>query len=340
MWNSITITRAERICHTDEMRSFFEEAGRIGMRQHGGLARMEGLVYNGQDKLVYFTGGDLSLEEMGGRISFSDFLGLLVKLIGAVLEVQEDSRLSIQNLDLEASRIPVDPRTEEIHMIYLPLQAAGVDASRQPAAQSGAAAPCSGQEDAMHWEMELRSGLIRIIRQQPHFNREAADAACQELADRMLDLRSLQGRLESLRERSKPQEWNQPREELRPQERPQSREEQRSQEWNSPREAEKRPFSYPKLTSLLPQFPLHFEIRKPEVILGKSGQRADVVVSDPTVSRAHCKIIFRDGHTYVEDLNSTNGTFVNNVRLAPGQRMELTSGDTLRLSGIPFAIQC
>ncbi|QQR90383.1 MAG: sigma 54-interacting transcriptional regulator [Myxococcales bacterium] len=41
----------------------------------------------------------------------------------------------------------------------------------------------------------------------------------------------------------------------------------------------------------------------------------DVVVDDETVSRNHCKI-FREGNHYIlQDLNSTNGTFINRVRI-------------------------
>ena len=47
MWNSITITRAERICHTDEMRSFLvvgsEQLARIGIRDPGKMVRKDDL---------------------------------------------------------------------------------------------------------------------------------------------------------------------------------------------------------------------------------------------------------------------------------------------------------
>ena len=41
----------------------------------------------------------------------------------------------------------------------------------------------------------------------------------------------------------------------------------------------------------------------------------DLVVDDDTVSREHCRIYVADGAYMIEDLDSTNGTFVNRVRI-------------------------
>jgi hypothetical protein len=42
----------------------------------------------------------------------------------------------------------------------------------------------------------------------------------------------------------------------------------------------------------------------------------EVSLGDPGVSRYHCWILVRDGATFVEDLASANGTFVNGERIA------------------------
>lgn len=60
--------------------------------------------------------------------------------------------------------------------------------------------------------------------------------------------------------------------------------------------------------------------------LGRAGE-ADLVVDRPLVSRRHCRLIAHpDGQLEVEDLESTNGTFVNGrrvcrARLEPGDRI-------------------
>jgi pSer/pThr/pTyr-binding forkhead associated (FHA) protein len=58
----------------------------------------------------------------------------------------------------------------------------------------------------------------------------------------------------------------------------------------------------------------------------------DLDAEDPEakVSRRHARIILRDGQYFVEDLGSTNGTFVNRgKRLAPGVRHALNDGDEI-----------
>ncbi len=58
----------------------------------------------------------------------------------------------------------------------------------------------------------------------------------------------------------------------------------------------------------------------------------DLDADDPEakVSRRHARITWRDGQYFLEDLGSTNGTFVNRgKRLPPGYRQPLRDGDEI-----------
>lgn len=57
-----------------------------------------------------------------------------------------------------------------------------------------------------------------------------------------------------------------------------------------------------------------FPLEKNELIVGRE-QSNDITISDPEVSRRHARIFFQNGSYVVEDLGSTNGTFVNGQRL-------------------------
>jgi len=52
------------------------------------------------------------------------------------------------------------------------------------------------------------------------------------------------------------------------------------------------------------------------------------------VSRKHVRIRAQDGGYTVEDLNSTNFTFVNRQRLTPGSPQPVKDGDELRLGRV------
>lgn len=71
-------------------------------------------------------------------------------------------------------------------------------------------------------------------------------------------------------------------------------------------------------------------IEKPILSLGKKKEEVDVVLEDSSVSRIHARIIREGAEYYLEDLNSTNGTFKNGLRLQPYEKRKLDTGDELK----------
>ena len=57
------------------------------------------------------------------------------------------------------------------------------------------------------------------------------------------------------------------------------------------------------------------------------------------VSRRHARILNRDGAVVIEDLGSTNGTFVNDKHLAPYVRHLLNHGDQVRIGKLTIAVE-
>ena len=64
--------------------------------------------------------------------------------------------------------------------------------------------------------------------------------------------------------------------------------------------------------------------------------RADFVVDAPLVSRLHCRLTLGADGLLVEDLGSTNGTFVNGERVTT---LVMRSGDALRVGRMEFAVR-
>jgi FHA domain/Double zinc ribbon len=74
-----------------------------------------------------------------------------------------------------------------------------------------------------------------------------------------------------------------------------------------------------------------------ELLLGRLPQdspAADLLAAFDNVSRRHATVgLEHDGrHAWVRDEHSTNGTFVNGVRITAGRKAPLTGGDVLRLA--------
>lgn len=95
---------------------------------------------------------------------------------------------------------------------------------------------------------------------------------------------------------------------------------------------------------MLPVFALHgespvvsavlFKLALPESTIGRSST-CDLVVRDGTVSRRHAQLLVADGIASVADLESSNGTFLNEVRTS---RAQLHNGDRLRFGSVAFRV--
>lgn len=72
---------------------------------------------------------------------------------------------------------------------------------------------------------------------------------------------------------------------------------------------------------------LEIPVDRDWLVIGR-GRSADLVLSEPTISRAHAAIGFEDGEFFVQDLGSTNGTGVNGQR---EPRTSLSDGDEVQL---------
>lgn len=66
---------------------------------------------------------------------------------------------------------------------------------------------------------------------------------------------------------------------------------------------------------------------------------ADVVINDRSISRRHAAISEKNGRIYVKDLDSTNGTYVNEICLCKDRYWPLSGGDVLRIGGVEYTVQ-
>ena len=68
-----------------------------------------------------------------------------------------------------------------------------------------------------------------------------------------------------------------------------------------------------------------FDLGEGTMSLGR-GPGNDIRIEDPSISHRHMKLEQREGRFFVEDLKSTNGTFMNGEMIAPGKVVELKEG--------------
>ncbi len=69
-----------------------------------------------------------------------------------------------------------------------------------------------------------------------------------------------------------------------------------------------------------------FSIREGQKLSIGRDISSDVAIVDSKVSRSHASITARDGKLFIEDHNSTNGTYINGEKLSPSTETELKIG--------------
>lgn len=73
-----------------------------------------------------------------------------------------------------------------------------------------------------------------------------------------------------------------------------------------------------------------------EFVIGRAAD-CDLQLENPMVSRHHCLLTIQDGHLFVRDLKSSNGTGVNNQAIV-GERL-LRDGDHLWVAATPIDVR-
>jgi len=80
------------------------------------------------------------------------------------------------------------------------------------------------------------------------------------------------------------------------------------------------------------------DLRQPAVLTIGRDPQSNVALDHPAISRSHARITpaAEPGSYVIEDAGSSNGTFVNGERIAPGQPRPLHTGDVINVGPIKF----
>jgi hypothetical protein len=81
-----------------------------------------------------------------------------------------------------------------------------------------------------------------------------------------------------------------------------------------------------------------FRIREGPNTIG-SGSDADIVLRDSAISGKHASLRYKDQKFTITDLDSTNGTFLND-RIEPIAREELKDNDIVRVGEVTLKFKC
>ena len=97
--------------------------------------------------------------------------------------------------------------------------------------------------------------------------------------------------------------------------------------------------SLPRLVYTGTDFASENELVSFPFIIGKMTDNVNMIIDNPMISRIHAKIYLKEGHYYIEDMNSSNGTYINNNLIQPHSLTEINTGDYITFSHLTYIFQ-
>ncbi len=99
-------------------------------------------------------------------------------------------------------------------------------------------------------------------------------------------------------------------------------------------------FGLPRRYGLLEELSskANYKLARPVTVVGRNdSSECHLPLPGDDISRRHAQIIKQNGIYYVQDLQSTNGTYLDGQKIVPGQILPLHPGNILKIGGYSFA---
>lgn len=286
-----------------ENSSFLSTEYKVLQSQAGGVfVRCMKMLCNGKVQLYYMTGDRKPFASMIPSLNVDSFLTIVANLFGSIISVKNNGFLACQNIDISYERIYVDATTYKVSLVYLPVSHRMYD-------------------DYTSFENVLRSELVRLISSTPALRGPKTMQLSASLSNGMLSLEDLYIRLKGGKARAP----------IAPM----------GGSTGAAGSAGSSAAAPSRMRLIAMNAPSRVEVRvdKDQFVIGKKTAECDGVVSfNGKISRTHCQISRVNGRYTIMDLNSSNGTYVNHVRLAPHQPQPIQSGDVIRMANSDFQV--
>ncbi len=267
---------------------------------NGPFVKCMKLVYNGKIQLYYLTNGLMPFGEILPTLDAEKFTVIVADLFAGAAAVRNNGFLSCQNIDLSLEHIYVDLSTYKIDFIYLPVTKKLFT-------------------DFFSFESQLRASLVKTIQGFPSLSSSKTGQLLADLSNGSLSFEELSNKV---RDNLSTSVHNEVKTSVG------------MIDHIAPKTG-----GQIKVVAINEPVPFEIAVNKDEFVLGRKQGVADGVIPfNRMIGRAHCKILKRQNGYLIVDLDSSNGTYVNGIRLQPNQPYPIRSGDTIRLANSEFQI--
>lgn len=286
-------------------------------------------LFNGHIKLTYDISECTPLPAMYQTLTAEQALGVLGELMNTLEQIYDIGFLQYENISLHPEDIFLDSNSYQVFLIYIPVRTGRKAMGRA------------------EFEQAFRACLLDLLGRIPAAERLRALREALASGQAMAEIRE---RLQSGEFFSAPAPAPEPAPPApEPERRPGVGERLRGlfRRERKERGRPETPTPAPPaagqrwlLVGVDTPEPVELHLTGEQFVVGRSSQSAQGVVGfNRTIGREHCRFSLRGEHCYLEDLDSANGTFLNDIRLTPGKHYEAVPGDRIRLSNSSFELR-
>lgn len=307
--------------------SFYDTAFQI--MQHPAvqcLVPCEQCLINGKIRLEY----DISqyhTAEAAVRYEPETYFAIAIGIAKNMIEIEDIGFLTIDNFCLKPETIMLDNDNRRAYMVYIPLKTG---------------CSVSGQEELQSF---LRQALLELLQINERLLVSPTGKEIQSLLDNFKTIAELESGLQSYIGTALPKAYVE-KQEVRNNEENEKREKQPQQENQEGTAKDKKKLfglvrKQKEITwKLVGKYTSYeFIIPQKETLIGRDcGRKGFIVDSSRAVSSIQCKVKAKKGSFFIKDCSSTNGTFVNEVRISSDQWCEITEQAEIRMADVEFRL--
>lgn len=338
----------QQIVYFLEQNNDLSETGYKVMKTHQdmGFVPCNYLFYNGKIKLLYNKGELVSLKSMINNISSEKYLEVVRNLFELLINIREIGFLQYRNVVISLDNIFVNTNNLKVSLIYLPLNVKDdiqfSDLERRVYTVLSEVAGnyqnlCSQQYYKFYQLIIGNSTIDNIIKELKTEDKQVELVVQNEVVQReqpMPVYEPVQNEVKkekfSLFGRKKKEKDNYGQ--------GVSREYKVRVEGGATQILEN--YFVPKVKlKYAGKANIEIVIDNEDFIIGKQDGSVNYKLEiSNAISRVHCKVVTVNDVAYVEDMGSSNGTFVNGNRLQKGERVSLNYGDKLMIANQEFVV--
>lgn len=272
-------------------------------QERSGLVRCEKVIYNGKIKLLYFTEGYKALEELAPYLNERNFMHLVSDFAGNLIQIKDNGFFECENLMMDIGHIMVDEKRMKMELLYLPIE--NIQHTTQYNTKS--------------LDDQVRLVLTKMIQSNVVLSERIRNEFLLLMVDPGITLDRLYSEINN--------RWFGKIDD--------SKDNPHSQKKTAGNDGE-------PLTLVLTNSAenLNFRVCRKTFTIGRKSDIVDGVIKGyKTVGREHCRILYKDGQYYVKDLDSKNGTYVNEKRVQPDEEVLLVEGVKFRVAEVGFELK-